>query len=255
MKAINIEDRISYIQSLDIGEPALAVAGRKKLAFVAEDDKKAAAVDAGSLVSFVGGVSAIHQQDTLNSTLLAQLAANQKYDREEQTVDWYKFYRDVLENIGWVIQGFNFNKFDTQSASFSVDEVVIKLLAAIATDDDVAIVAETIEAVKALSNDDGRVVLFDSQSHKLKKGNFQIGIGNDDDGVMVMKMGAFYFSTSKDVTNVLWFRFERSDSEMYQASQTINLNEQIYAKVRQQVIDKLGVRAQEFVLGLDIGAD
>jgi hypothetical protein len=203
-------------------------------------------------VSFVGGLSKTHQSDVLNSTLLAQLAANKKFDRENQTKEWYGFYRNVLENIGWVIQEFDFTRYSDSSSSFSVDEIVIKLLAAIATQNDIAVVAETLEAVKALGGDDGRVKLFDQNSSKLTKGNFQISVANDADGVVVMKMGAFYFNTDRNVTNVLWFRFQSASSQMYQSRQVINLDNDIYAQVRADVIAKLGDNARKFVAEIEI---
>src|SRR5262245_44005572 len=60
------------------------------------DRAQGAYVAEGSTVSFVAGVSAQHQADILNSTLLAQLAANKKYDREVATREWYDFYKTVL---------------------------------------------------------------------------------------------------------------------------------------------------------------
>src|ERR1043166_957342 len=72
-----------------------------------ERDKPQAAsanVDAASLVTFTDGVSGQQKEDVLNSTLLAQLAANRKHDRERDTVGWYGLYRTVLEQGGWISQ-------------------------------------------------------------------------------------------------------------------------------------------------------
>lgn len=252
MSKIKLADRLSFVRSLELAPIPKSIAALGHVGFAAEEDKKSAAVDAGSLVSFVGGLSKTHQSDVLNSTLLAQLAANKKYDRESQTKEWYGFYRNVLENVGWVIQEFDFTKFNDNSASFSVDEVVIKLLAAIATQNDIAVVAETIEAMKALGSDDGRVKLFDHNSTNLQKGNFQIGVANDADGVVVMKMAAFYFNTDQSVTNVLWFRFQSANTSMYQSKQVINLDNDVYAQVRADVIAKLGDNARKFVAEIEI---
>lgn len=252
MATADIADLKSYIAGLELAEPSAAVAALAPAAPMVEDETKAGYVDDGSLVSFVAGVSQQHKHDILNSTLLAQLAANKQYDREKETVEWYKFYREVLENVGWVIQAFDFTEFKAGGAQFSVDEVVLKILAAIATQNDIAIVAETIEALKGLSDDDGRVVLFNSDTHELNKGNFQIGVASESDGVAVMKLGTFYFSTSETVTRVLWFRFKSADTSFYKGAQTVNLNEDVYGQVCQAVIDKLGDKAQTFVRDLPI---
>src|SRR5688572_16363929 len=80
---------------------------------ITNDDS--AKVVAGSIVSFVAGVSAQSQSDVLNSTLLAQLNSDKLFDREGRTADWYKNYTTVLGKIGWVIQGFGFSKFQSSS--------------------------------------------------------------------------------------------------------------------------------------------
>lgn len=157
-----------------------------------------------------------------------------------------------METVGWVIAGFKFTKFSAGGATFDVNEVIIKLLEAIGTGNDIAIAAETLEALKALSDDDGRVVLFNTESSSLDKGNFQIALAAESDDVVVLKVGAFYFSTSENVTRVLWFRFSGSSTSFYMGSQTINLNDEIYEQVRQSVIEKLGANAKTKVDGFDI---
>jgi hypothetical protein len=58
-------------------------------------------VAAASVVSFTDGVSGQQKEDLLNSTLLAQLAANHRFDREKDTLNWYEAYRTVLRGVGW----------------------------------------------------------------------------------------------------------------------------------------------------------
>jgi hypothetical protein len=210
-------------------------------------------IDAGSLVSFVANVSTQHQQDVLNSFLLAQLAATAKFDRENQTIEWYNFYRTVLENVGWVIQNFSFDKFNASGSQFTVDKVVLEILEAIASQDEMAVAQATMDALKALDNGDGRLVLFESTSHSLQKGNFQIAIATETGGVVALKIGAFHFQSTNNVTKVLFFSFSDENTSFHKSSQTINLNESIYRRVRGQIINKLGDRAKRFVADLNIG--
>ncbi|MXP65871.1 hypothetical protein E0493_21195 [Roseomonas sp. M0104] len=62
---------------------------------------RSAYVVAASIVTFVDGVPKQQKEDLLNSTLLAQLAANRQRDREKDTLNWYRTYRGVLERLGW----------------------------------------------------------------------------------------------------------------------------------------------------------
>lgn len=62
---------------------------------------RSAYVAAASVVAFADGVGGQQKEDLLNSTLLAQLAANKKHDREKDAINWYRFYRSVLQHLGW----------------------------------------------------------------------------------------------------------------------------------------------------------
>ena len=243
----SVDQRKSFIAGLELDEPNGNLFSLREAS-----TQKAGYVDLGSLVSFVAGVSEQSQADVLNSTLLAQLAANKAHDRENDTENWYKFYRNVLENVGWVLQEFTFDKFTTSAGDFTVDRVVLDILAAIATGDELASVLATINALKSLSDGDDRLVLYESSSHSASKGNFQIAPASESSNVVVLKIAAFYFSTSQSVDRVLFFRFSSASANIYKGSQVINLNRDVYSQVRSDIVAKLGSRAKAFVKNLDI---
>ena len=217
-----------------------------------KDGQSAGLIDAGSLTSFVAGVSLQHQQDALNSCLLAQLAANKQYDRESDTQNWYRYYVNVLEKVGWVIQGFNFDKYNASGSSFTVDAVIIEVLQAIMSADDEAVIQSTMNALKALNPGDGRLHLWQSNTTSAQAGNFQIAACSESNGVLAMKLGAFYMNTSQSTSGFLWFSYSSSNTSIYKSGQVVSLNEQVYAQVRATVIQKLGSAAQTFVANLDI---
>jgi len=67
-----------------------------------QPQSSSANVAAASVAAFSDGVSGQQKEDLLNSTLLAQLSANNRYDREAATADWYDFYCTVLFRLGWI---------------------------------------------------------------------------------------------------------------------------------------------------------
>lgn len=251
-----------FIASLDLPDvetnermqnSALAfTSSQARPALAVDPSKPQGYVDAGSTISFVANVSSQAQDDVLNSTLLAQLAANKQYDREKDTQNWYRSYTDTLGKVGWVIQSFSFQKYQASGSSFRVDKVVLDILAAIASQNEIAIVQQTMNALKSLSDNDNRLVLFSTQSSSQSAGNFQISTANETNGQVAMKLGAFYFSSSQSSTRFLWASYSSSNSSIYQGAQTVTLNGSTYSQVRQQIIDKLGDRARQFIANLDI---
>ncbi len=245
-------DLAVFIEELELAEPPAAVAALPLTAPRFAADKDAGYVDAGSLVSFVAGLSTEHQADVLNSTLLAQLAANKKFDREKQTGEWYGFYRTVLENVGWVVEKFEFTRYNAVGTTFTVEQVVLEIVGALLTGNQLAIVTATLNALKESSKGGKPITIWDSTSHSSQNGSFQIGLAADKGGVPVMALGAFHFATRESTTRFLWFSYSSSETQLYKAGQTVSLNEIVYGKVRQQVIDKLGDNAVKFVANLEI---
>jgi hypothetical protein len=133
-------------------------------------------IDNGSLVSFLAGVDRQSQADVLNSMLLAQLAANKKFDREADTVGWYGFHHDVLENLGWVVQQFAFSKYDVAGSTVTVDKGGPRSAGRHRDRRNGAAVGEVRRsiALNALSSGDHRFTLFEQSSHSAQDGNFQV---------------------------------------------------------------------------------
>lgn len=254
MQATDVSTRRDSIAKLSISAPHLALlpAMPAALAPTPPTTQPSGYVDDGSMVSFVAGVNQQHQQDALNSTLLAQLAANAQYDRTKDTVNWYKAYAQVLETVGWQVQNFNFNQFEASGNTFTVDAVVLQLLSSIATQDELAIAKATIDALQGLDKGDGRLALFNSASHPASNGNFQLAAAVESNNILMLKVGAFYFYSNETTTDFLWWHYSSSDTKFWQGGQVMNLNDQVYGQVRQQIIDKLGSHAKTAIQNLPL---
>jgi len=247
-KELTMEKRIAFLESLELATPDLV----KIPTPPNESEDASACVDAGSLITFSGGISEQDQADVKNSCLLAQLAADKKFDREEQTEQWYKFYAKVLEYAGWVVRSFRFEKLSSEHADFEASAIMLEILGAICTEDEMLAVKATVHALRQLANDDYRIRIFESCSHSQQMGNFQHSSCSLKDGSVTMNLGACYFSTTQHISRLLFTKFSFSDIKAYQGAQTVELNMDVYNQVRQQIIDKLGNRSHDFIGDLDI---
>lgn len=255
MNTTTLVNPIDYINELSIDEtqlPYLLKSRKKQLSASPTENEDAGLVDNGSLVSFVANVTGLHREDILNSTLIAQLAANKAHDRFDDVVNWYKKYVEVLENVGWVIQAFDFTKYHGSGNTVSMDKVIVQLLEAIASENEVAVTKSTLDALNALDDGDGKMVLWDSSSSHLEKGNFQIGVASEENDALVFRVAASHFNSEEQHTRFLWWGYSSSSIDLFTSSQAMTLNEQAYGKVRQKIADKLGVKIGEYIDDLDI---
>ncbi|MBV8215814.1 MAG: hypothetical protein JOZ08_21565 [Verrucomicrobia bacterium] len=252
-KQAYIEQIKKYIKELplaplDSSQPF--VYNPKASAFAAGEE--GAAVDAGSLVSFVSGLTVLHKSDVLNSTLLAQLAASKAFDRFKQTRDWYGKYCEVLAQVGWVVPTFAYREYSPSGDSLQLSDAVLDILSAIATGDEMKIVQATLTSLRDKPGNTGPLTLFENQSFPENVGTFQILPVGEDDGQLVMVLTALEFKSEKHVTRFLWFSWTRTTVKLFQSAQKSVLNEDVYKQVRQEVIDKLGDRASQYIKDLEI---
>jgi hypothetical protein len=219
---------------------------------------KSAAVNAGSLVSFVEGLDGQDKMDIMNSTLLAQLAANRAYDRYKHPLDWFKFYSNVLQNV-WNRQHNMgtlpaFVRYTSGGATANIDQAVLKILGEVCTGNEIAVVKATLNALKSQAAGSSQITIWDANASSGTAGNFQIvRCRKVDENALIMLMGAMQFTARTSRGGFLWWTWSSSEIEIKAAAQILALDVTIYGKFfRNRVRDKLGDRAQTFIADLPI---
>jgi hypothetical protein len=216
------------------------------------EQKPEAKLDDAILTSFVDGLIQQTQEDVLNSVLLAQLAADYKYSSKKDPENWYSEYTRVLPHLGWVTQGFKFDEYHSTGQNVEIDRVVINVLAAIVSADELALITATMKALDNLPGDAKAKKIWDSTTHDESHGTFQNCSVSQSDKVAIMKTGAFYFSAKKVDSRFLWVKWGSDEIKIFKSAQVMNLNLNFYATIRQTVIDKLGDRAKNFIADIPI---
>ena len=197
-------------------------------------------VDDGSLVCFTSNVTAQLKEDVLFSTLLAQLAANKKYDRFNDTENWYKFYTDVMGKVGWVLHGVAFDEYQSSQANFKISQLALETLSALIGPEAelMTVVKETLDNLAKSSEG---ITLFGSNSASEKHGNFQIIPCTVDKSnqVNVAFIGA-YFTASEVSKNYFFDTYSREGIQLFKVANIFTFSQDLYACVRENVIKKLG---------------
>ncbi|KAH9902482.1 hypothetical protein C8Q73DRAFT_831465 [Cubamyces lactineus] len=237
-------DRISFINDLEVyHDPAIAAAA-------AADS---ATVNGGASVSYVANLVGQMKDDVINSTLLAQLASDKKYPGRpmNRMKEWYDSYRDVLAQVGWTVQQFRMTEVGNSNSYGSVDKLVLELAAAYLTGGELVLFQKMISALKDSKNSSA-VKLFDSKAGYFNDASFQVGVASNSGGNAMFKIGTYQYNSSDRITSVLFFTFGSSKVSFFAGNQTMVLNENVYAQVRQAVLDKLGKNAVDLVKGIEI---
>jgi hypothetical protein len=216
-------------------------------------DKLRAAVDAGSIVSFVAGLDEEETSDVLYSVQLAQRAANAKHDRFAATQGWYDCYVYVLQKLGWAVEAFAFAEKDKAKGEFSMDKSALEVIATIATGAQLAILVKTIDTLKKLGDDDRALRIFDIQAARDLSGNFQIGAAQkSDNAALSLALGAFHFEAKDNRGKFLFWSWGAEEIRFWTAVSKMTLNRDLYAAHRDAVVRKLKADAGDYVAELEI---
>jgi hypothetical protein len=247
---------IQYVRELELLEPKesfpmergeLESAGAKMI-----DGAEQSFVNAKSLISFVSAVSEQRRNDVLNSVLLAQLAANKKFPGDEQTIDWYKEFVRVLNNLGWAIEAAEFSNFTSAGTVFEVENAIIDILTVAFGSAFIPIILKTLSAIKGLSDGNGRITAFEKNTHSLSKGAFQIGLANETNGSVSLDIGTFLLTSSNEIKRILFFKSTEDKTSLDYCSRKGVLNDDVYATIRDAVETKLGTKATDFIAEIDL---
>jgi hypothetical protein len=251
-----------YIEKLTLSDQNFAPRGTMGIRSALEATRslrevgstKAAAVDAGSLLSFVSGINAQERDDVLFSVQLAQRGASGAFDRFTKTKSWYDKYVEILETLGWTAEKIVFARHEQSQGEVRMDKAALALILAIATQNQLTVLTEAVKALEALAEDDDAISLFDFHTTAKVSGNFQLGaVQKAPNNSLAMVLGAFHFKATDARRRFLFICWGANKVKFWTAAQRITLNATFYAEHRASVQQKLGEKAHDYIGELVLG--
>lgn len=249
MQTIDLE---KYVADLELREPGASFPVSRDVQSALVEGEQQSFLNDRSVVSFASGVSGPYRRDVLNSVLLAQLAANKKFPAEEQLLEWYREFIHVLGNLGWTIQAAEFSTYKASKDIFEVENVVIDILTSAFGSSFANVIAKTLDSIKSLSDADGKLKVFEKNTHSVSKGVFQLALASEENGTVSLQMGSFLLAASGEIKKILFFRSSRDKVRLDYCSRTGTLNEEVYAGAREAIQEKLGQKLAQFVAEIEI---
>lgn len=208
------------------------------------------------LQSFATGLTAQQKSDVLNSTLLAQLAANKAYPTDTtgkyDVSGWYSKFSEVLLNVGWVSQNTFFKHYQMSGKSFTVDKALLEILTGLLEQNSLLLAKAAISALGNLPSTDNKFTLFNFNTCSDQMGNLSLGVCTENNGTVDYSFAAMYLETSKKIKQILFVDFSTSEFKLYTGTNTITLNSDVYGIVREEVVKKLNNMAAAYISALEI---
>ena len=256
----NVSDPIQYLTDLRLSDQPfsreVSLARSVERSAVPENldlDNLQAAVDGKSLLSFVDGVSGQQKEDVLMSVLLAQRAANHRYNSSDEVAEWYKKFSKTLQEVGWIREANPFIKVSVSQNNFLMDKEALKAIESIATNGGLDLLKETLASLNETVNDQ-ELELFASHSTAGFFGNFQLGAAEvTENGSLVLCLGSFYFRATAQRRRFLFFTWKSRDVVFWASAQKLTLNEDFYSNFRPMVKERATASTRRYIADLPLG--
>jgi len=201
----------------------------------------------------------ITRQDVTQSLNFATRAADKKADKSKQPVEWTNAYRGTLRALGWALTKTDEAQISDFSDDNSVDELILRQLKQHFSDKDYKTLETSLAALRepqnakvlALMNGKGQVTSTTSGGAGFH--TFQVGACNwSASGGTSLNLASFALESSKASAEQLYFGSTnfQSISQSIKADrvmETMTLDEQNYADVRELVRKKLKENSAQFL--------
>lgn len=244
-----------YIDNLVLGElppRALRAEGSQEMA----DANPAAALNDRMLQSFAADLSPQNKSDVLNSTLLAQLAADAAYPRDEYGLydvkGWYAKFSEVLLNLGWVSQNTYFQEYATKGQTFTVDKTLLEILNGLVQGNSYLLAQAALSALKNLSPADEKFTLFNFNTCSDLMGNISLGVCTEKNDTVEYSFAALYLEQKQKIRQILFIDFSSSQVKLFAGTNTITLIPEVYTLIREAVRQKINDHVRSYIAFLEI---
>jgi len=194
---------------------------------------------AGSLVSFMPEISAIHREDVLDSMLLASLSASKNHNRQDNPATWYRAYISVLEKIGWIMQANDTSTFSLCFNSMSSNTIVNLLFDGAERQ----VTQETMDALKKrlpFHAEKTEMPIFNAPATLNGTWNLLLSVAQAKNDSPTITLGEAKWLMDIDNKDYLSFHFFDARINGNKSIRRMVLNEATYGPIRAEIKKKLG---------------
>ena len=259
MSDAQIIARRNFLRGLDIGEaaaaPAFAVDGTDAQAPIFLSAQQQAVVVGSDIVSFTQPVEAEFREAITDSALVAQLAANARFDPRLDPIGWFDHYFAIMGGLGWTTQVRDTAEYRISRDGLQVHEAITEVVMAFLgpLPGAAALVKLTLDSLKAMDKDSPWITLFNQQSEHAEIGRFQFTlVRRGENGGFLADAMCFAIQADRKVTQILFFKLSKTKTRMRRSLATVSIGADALNGLRPQLKQKLVDFRSSFLLALPL---
>jgi len=209
----------------------------------------------GQLAEFTESVPPNLRTAISDGMLLAQLAANKATGGSGDVFKWYDKYVEVLQNIGWQIQDFDFRRQQVDNQQLDMHEALIPVITAMLGPHAAAasIVISILQGLQQMDKTRPWITLFDKASEHANGAKFQVSyVDIDASGQPQIALLCFGIQAQRTITQVLFFKSSEDRAEVKKAEAKLSVSLERLNSARDALAERVTPFVTDFVKNVEI---
>lgn len=210
------------------------------------------AVIGEAVVGLTDRLSPQNATDVMNCVSLSQQIADSRFNKETNLRGWTDEYYKALRMMGWNTINYARQTYSPKASSFSMDEVALEIIQA-AAGGATEFVNIARKALIATSEDGKAISLLENNSASESYATFQtLPCTESARGTPAMILMSIDFKKTVKTRKVLFFKFTKSQVDIYRSAAQFQLNVASYARSRNRIEDLLDKGAEDYFSEIDL---
>ena len=226
-------------------ERALRAASTEGSSYRPAAGKETAQINDGILLVFDSALTDQPIADISNSVLFAQLAADAQYNRFSASKEWAMSYFDVLGQVGWDKSGFETSGSNPLPLPVDWAQLVVRFMSGSA-----ASLSDTgVRAARDLPQTSMPMKIWNANALDANKGLLLVGSAQLIRDNITLSVTLTSLEFQRSIGGFLQWNLAYLVESSWAG---LELNEDVYSRVRDAIIKKLGDRPRHYVANVPI---
>ncbi|HEF4761841.1 TPA: hypothetical protein SAN82_004299 [Pseudomonas putida] len=249
---MHIEQRLEFLDSL----PSLPKTDANNIRAFApaapiDPNKPSGTVGEEMINLFMAGVSEQNRKDVSNCKQLVQNAATLKYDPVKELHQWYSYYTQTLEKLGWVTQAAETKNQTIKRTGLTMDAVAVYVMQSFVGTHATKLAEQAAKAVGIVKNNEGLINLYNRKADVGSITKFDMSpVWQTKEGYPMMILNCNSLDVRESSRGILWWKSTTQETRIKTAASAVYLNVDTYSAIRQGVLDKISNTAKNALADL-----
>jgi hypothetical protein len=259
---VDAVERRLFLRNLDFGHVTalpLAANGAEPTDVVFTKAQEQAVVVGSDIVSFTQPVEAEFREAISDSALVAQLAANAKFDAKLDPMGWFDTYFAVLGGLGWVTQVRDTAEYKIKSDGLQVHQAITDVIVAFLGPIPGAakLIKLALDSLHSMDQSSPLITLFNRESQHATVGRFQFTLvrrSADDANTLLADAMCFAIEAEKTITQILFFKLSKKKARLRRSLGTVSIGQDALQQLRPLLKQKVKDYRTSFLADLPLKA-